>query len=193
MIDKVHSDGKLPRIQANTNATLNVNGEFSIDENNRPVRIVINPNGPYPELTCLHEIGHFIDHQAIDQVGFMASGASPLLQGWWDAITRSEAIRTLARRQLETLAVVTLANGVSVRLFVEKELVEYLLRPDEIFARSYAQFIATMSKDQILSSQLANVLSSQEWKVYPTQWKEDDFLPILESLRHLFRQKGWME
>lgn len=192
-IDGVHTDGKLPRIQANTDPALTVNGEFSVDEDDRPVRIVIKPDGQYPELTCLHEIGHFIDHQALDRPGTMASEGSPILADWWTAVTQSQAIQTLARRQSQTLTGINLPNGVLVRVVVEKEQVEYFLRPCEIFARSYAQFITTMSKDQLLSSQLASAITSQEWQVYPKQWTEQDFEPIMESLVQIFRRKGWMQ
>jgi hypothetical protein len=65
------------------------------------------------------------------------------------------------------------------------------LQPRELFARSYAQFVASSSRDALMNQQLADVISAVEWQAYPAQWEEADFAPIMEALRHVFQDKGW--
>ena len=71
-------------------------------------------------------------------------------------------------------------------------LVAYLLRPTEMFARSYSQFIAERAGSSELLKELGGVRSRPIEVLYPEQWNETDFRPIAEEFVALFRKRGWM-
>ena len=86
LIDGVHSDGKLPKIFASTDETLTDHGYYERQPDDSPWQIVVSPNGRHPELTCIHEIGHFLDHQALGRAGHWTSISSRGLSGWRKAV-----------------------------------------------------------------------------------------------------------
>jgi hypothetical protein len=70
--------------------------------------------------------------------------------------------------------------------------VTFMLRAQEMWARSYAQYIATRSGDPILRAQLfleRERLAGMPY--YPEQWDDDDFAPIAEAIDELLNAKGW--
>jgi len=189
LIDRVHSDGKLPKIFASTDEALSDHGYYERLPNNTPSQIVINPNGRHPELTCIHEIGHFLDHQALGTAGDWASLGSRL-SGWRKAVEQTQAVQDLRSRRQGPLPV-SLPNGVVLQVFVEQRVLDYALKPIELFARSYAQYITRASQDKVLLVQMAGEINTLEWQVYPLQWQDQDFAPIYDQLELLLRQKGW--
>ena len=60
---------------------------------------------------------------------------------------------------------------------------------EELWARSYAQYIAKKSGNQDMNAQLAEMQESP----FPSQWSDDDFAPIMEAIDGIFRAKGWIE
>jgi hypothetical protein len=190
LIDAVHSDGKLPKIFASTDETLTDHGYYERQPDDSPWQIVLSPTGRHPELTCLHEIGHFLDHQALGRAGQWGSVSSRSLSGWRQAVEQTQAVQDLRSRKQGPLPV-TLASGVSLQVFVEQRVLDYALRPAELFARSYAQYIARASQDKVLLVQIAGELDTLEWQVYPLQWQDKDFTRIYDQLELLLKQKGW--
>ncbi len=68
--------------------------------------------------------------------------------------------------------------------------VEYLLRPRELFARSYAQYIAKVSRDSKLGRELDSVRrNSPPW--YPEQWDDSDFEEVGREFDSLMETLGW--
>ena len=66
---------------------------------------------------------------------------------------------------------------------------EYLLKPRELWARSYAQYIVTKSGDPLLLAELDRIRKGPEpWR----QWTDAEFQPILKQMDKLFRKKGWV-
>jgi hypothetical protein len=71
-------------------------------------------------------------------------------------------------------------------------VVEYLLRPEEMFARAYAQYIARRSGQRELLAELAGERAALlSGRVYHTQWADEDFATILETFDRLLAEKGW--
>lgn len=190
LIDGVHSDGNLPKIFASTDESLTDHGYYQRQPDDSPWQIVVSPNGRHPELTCVHEIGHFLDHQALGRAGQWASVSSCSLSGWRKAVEQTQAVQDLRGRQQGPLPV-TLPSGVSLRVFVEQRVLDYALGPLELFARSYAQYITRASQDKVLLVQMAGEIDTLEWQVYPLQWQDEDFAPIYDQLELLLRKKGW--
>ena len=69
--------------------------------------------------------------------------------------------------------------------------VSYLLDYNEMWARSYAQYIALRSEKPLLLRQLSPVSALPVSLHQLLQWESDDFVPILDAIDALFRRKGW--
>jgi hypothetical protein len=119
--------------------------------------------------TMLHEFGHFIDGELFDRIEFtdtVTDDISHPLRAWWEAVRASDSLRGIA-------------NSTSL----DDEFREYLLRTDEVWARSFAQWAA-------LRSGRANVMD----KVMRggAQWSDSDFDAIARALDDIFRGRGWL-
>ena len=65
-IDSIHDDGKLPVIPVKSSRATRFYGAYvHYPHSGRALDIRISKNGNHKALTLAHEIGHFIDHQAI--------------------------------------------------------------------------------------------------------------------------------
>lgn len=199
-IDAVHTDGQLPTIpitsysrgagtSGNVSAggyratvdaqTGKATGSLSIELNSheQAMRGVRN--------TLAHEIGHFLDHRAFGDVADLATRAGdPAFADWRataDASAHVQQLRTAAR----TGTIVR--NGVRLRS-IDVGYVRYLLQPHEVWARSYAQYVAEVSGNPAMLAEIARELGSAR---YPTQWAQADFAPIRAAIDTLFRSRGW--
>jgi hypothetical protein len=66
---------------------------------------------------------------------------------------------------------------------------EYYLRPREIWARAYAQWIAVRSGDRTLLNQVKKLSASHySWRV----WEEKDFEPVAREIDAMFEKRGWL-
>lgn len=76
---------------------------------------------------------------------------------------------------------------------IEKQYIEYLLQNEELWARSYAQFITAKSAHPELQEQLSRLRDRPPHSLYYwEQWDDEDFLPISAEIEAVFRQLGWM-
>lgn len=183
LIDNVHGDGKLPLIPVKNTNSKQYNGAYThLAYSGKPVDIKFNGRGEHPELTLAHEIGHFIDHQGIE-AGKYGSQESTLFQGWVDAVQNSSPVKTLT----------AMREGPDRNSYNQSHI-EYLLRPREIWARSYAQYITERSEDPILIEQLTAILNTNKGarSPYPYQWPKSEFEPIAQSIDQLFLKLGWL-
>jgi hypothetical protein len=155
-----------------------------------------------------HESGHYFDWANFDTPpgvwasgktsgtgGFWRSGVwqpvsdfgyaevSPALRGVMDAITGSPEWRELAS-VLQAVDRPGIGVGnVSQSTF---EYLQYLTNPQEMFARSYAQFIAVETGNPALLAQIARGVGAD----IPTQWAAESFGPIQDAFRAMFRSSG---
>ena len=64
----------------------------------------------------------------------------------------------------------------------------------EIFARAYAQYIATKSKNpEMLAVLRSRQGKPEDGKGYPDQWDDDDFVPLYEEIENIFLKIGWLK
>lgn len=64
---------------------------------------------------------------------------------------------------------------------------EYYLRPREMFARAYAQYIALRSGDEVMLDQILRRKAD-----FPgTQWDDADFGPVAKAFDELFTARRW--
>ena len=193
-IDQVHTDGVLPRLPVTTAALTDLHGYFRSTTAGDAVEIVVNLFSPHVELTTVHEIGHFLDFKALDQAAPWASANSPAFASWREAVKRSQAAQTL--RHFSDPAVSTikapLGNASVVEYPVDKVYVAYLFRARELWARSYAQFIATESHDPALLQQLEEERERPGSSIYyPKHWDDDDFEPVRAEIDAIFQDLRW--
>jgi hypothetical protein len=180
-IDRVHGEGVLPQLAVAVEPRLADESSYVwAAPQGIALGIALRPDAPHPRLNLLHEVGHFLDHQAIDRVGIFASVADARFADWRRAVVGSEATRrlmTIARR----------ADRPKVG-----DYATYLLRTEELWARSYAQCVTVASEDIGLRGDLDERRRHvSEPGSIPVQWGDDDFRPIAASILDLFQSLGW--
>ena len=181
IIDRIHDDGILPIIPIKRSRSRRYFGAYYRTRfGNDAIDIRLSDIGDHKELTLTHEIGHFIDHQGLPEAG-MSSEFSQQLDGWRNAVLASPEIKRLESNRK--------------RHHNNHDLLSYnsyLLRRREIWARSYAQWIATKSGDRKMRTQLTELVNTDKPDL-PTQWQDDHFKPIADEIDKLFTKLGWLK
>jgi len=171
-IDKVHSDGALPMADVIADTVTKMDALGSYDPRTNAIEFA--HDGTWPELTVVHEVGHFLDRRALGSgVGYATHSLdTPELRDWWTAIVGSPTFQSITPRKTRDL-----------------DAWAYFTSPHEAWARSYSQFIAMESADPILKACVDRVLKCpQPWR----QWQEAEFKPIADAIRAVLQSKGWM-
>jgi hypothetical protein len=173
-IDSVHGDGELAAIPvrwgipanaavAEYTATADLAEAVSLTIDSRRARWMIG---------TVHEIGHFLDHRGIDDPTALASRQSPQLADWRVAVNSTSGYRSLVDRPAA---------------------LEYLGQPEELWARSYAQWVALRSGDETLRRQIVELRGPDPSEIaVHIQWDAADFEPIADAFDTLFRRLGWI-
>jgi len=114
------------------------------------------------------------------------------MQKWFDAAKNSRAMQGI--KEIYTTGKVKGrdSKGNLSTYNVDRNYVRYLQRTPEVFARSYAQYIAIRSGNEALMTQLRTARKRNEAGIgYQTVWDDDDFVPIAAAFDDLFKEKGW--
>lgn len=147
--------------------------------------ILVSSDGDDPAFTLVHEVGHYLDHQALGVApGTFASAAGELCE-LLDSLEMTDAVREL--RRLERQAPIALSDVGGLAVILDDDDFAYLLEPEELFARSYAQYVAVRSGDPTL---LRDLLAAQRI-VYPQQWKDRDFEAVAAAFDEVLEALGW--
>lgn len=197
-IDRVHGDGALPELPITTKSDMDAFGAYRhVRERGqsltKPLDIQINGKGDHHQLTLTHEVGHFLDHQALGKVGTMASESDPKLAAWRTAVDNSAAVERLKdkRRNPYKYEAEVEVEGSRFRTSPDPIFTSYLLDRKELWARSYAQYVAQRSGNPAMLAQLAGERLSPIYG--DRQWDDDDFAPIAAAIDELFRGLGWLQ
>jgi len=162
-------------------------GYYTYFDNN-PVEIGILSNGDHILNTTAHEIGHYIDHQALGK-GKWSSLMMTMDSGmgkYMTAIENSEAYKALDKAW-ETGKLVL--KGSSMTVGLSRETCAYYLSQQELWARAYAQYIANKSGNAAMLKELKKLQSS----IIPSQWSDEDFIEIEKAIDELFKERGWLK
>lgn len=179
-IDSVHGIEGLPPLDI-TAITGNSNGKYKWYEDGKPVGIGINSKGDHQEMTTAHEIGHFIDHQALGQAGSFASEDKNSEAGQIVAALRNtESYKNVG--VIET----TMPNGITYEARMSRSDVAYYRKPIEVFARAYSQYIAVRSQNP----EMLRHLEESRNKGYKILWTDEEFEPIAKQFDAMFEGKG---
>jgi hypothetical protein len=119
-----------------------------------------------------HEIGHFIDAQLGRDNQFGTLSRLDLFGEWEEAAKNSGALQDLRRAK------------------VSKATKEYLLSTQEVWARSYAQYVTTRSGSQTLGKEL---YFNRGFGQKGALWEDDDFEPVGAAIDGIFRKLGWLK
>lgn len=179
-IERVHDiPNGMPAIRVTNRHTKNSLGHFKWTQSGRAVEINVRTTGSGHASTFAHEFGHFLDHQGFGSAGgFMSDKPSPAMKRVLDAINNSRStqlLRDAAKIDRRT------AN-----------YVKYATAPAEMWARAYAQWVATTSNNTSMLQEL------MRWRTLKgadrfSQWDSNEFEPIRAAIDALMREEGLMK
>ncbi|MBE0439591.1 MAG: hypothetical protein IBX57_07530, partial [Gammaproteobacteria bacterium] len=184
-IDKVHSVKGLPEIpvvkirkKGTEHGYFDAAGEIGLRD-----------TASEPQLTVAHEIGHYIDYFGFFGRGY-SSVNSELFNDWRRAIKKSPEVKNLVNIIYGDLD----NEAAELGLVYDKKHVKYLLEPEELWARSYAQWVASKNVGSEVAKQLEQRLERQNKAVlnYTRQWKPDNFKAIFDAIDDIFKTTGWL-
>ncbi len=195
-IDAVHRDGRLPTIpMRRVVLSRRLHGHFRHVAGGPALDIGVHPAARHAALTAVHEVGHFLDYAGLGAGGEFCSVSGDALGAWRAAVRGSGAVQRLGQllRFTADRPPETRAGGDVVRYPAEHRYIEYLLQNEELWARSYAQFIAARSAHPLLGEQLDRLRVRPARRLYyGSQWDDVDFRPIQAEIEALFRGQGWL-
>lgn len=205
LIDSVHGDGKLPKVDVIASEIGEDHGhlKFTDDSLTEIEYIVVNEKvigglsagEMHSEMTAAHEIGHLLDLKGMGE-NWETRGSQKWDANWeayHEAITDSPEVRELedmfARPHLYKGKVEI--DGNILEAHPDSSCVRYYLQNHEGFARAYAQYIATKTGDPAMNSQLDSMRG--ELFYGKRQWSAENFKPIEKALDNLFAAQGWIK
>ena len=163
-VDEVHDDGALPRIPVKGSAGRSL-GLFNYGKDKH---IAIKSTGSWPALTTVHEVGHFLDYDGIGKAGRFETEKGGLLD-----VVIARIRKTKSMEQMHA------TPGINHKYFAD---------PREMWARAYAQYVATRSSKPRLRAELKRVRESfQPWR----QWSDEEFEPIANEIDKVFEKLKW--
>lgn len=193
-IDRVHRVEGLPRhaLRQGTRATdapFRKPGTLGFYDPSRR-EAVVRRGIDHPRTTAAHELGHAV------QAHMPAPLSGDALAAWRNAVAGSDAVRSMAaifdevRRTRGRYRWRSAAGEVEAR--VDPAWCRYTLQWDELWARSYAQWIAGRSGDDAMLAGVAARSGSDYPPTAALQWSDADFAAIGRALDDFFRGLGWL-
>ncbi|MDD3885371.1 MAG: phage minor head protein [Victivallaceae bacterium] len=190
VVDSTLAFPKLPELPVLATHETSTLGAFAWNH------IEVSVLGSHPELTMSHEFGHLIDHEFFGK-GFHGLGTrqnheelAPLME----TIKNSGCVRGIKNLIGRKFVLTTkLDSGGSFKSTKETDNkhARYLVTDEELFARAFAQYMASKSGDFQL---VAQVEALRAGKLYGlSQWSQKQFAPIKEEFDKLFAAKGWLK
>lgn len=195
-VDKVHVDGRLPVISVRRALLTNKHGQYLIQQPDRAPAVMISHFTNEAEFTTVHEVGHFIDFHGLGTGAQSASRSGDILSGWRAAIKSSQAVQHLGSLWQSSTSMIKMrqSNGFMVEYPISQAYLKYLLLPEELWARSYSQFIAVRSGSPSLLHQLDRCRDRPLHAFYyESQWDDADFTAIMSETQSAFQKMGWMK
>ena len=143
----------------------------------------IRGNGPTVQLTTAHEIGHYLDHRLLGNSGKSFETAHltrPTTKAWLAEVQNTPEVRRLQE-------ILAQADGPL------EAHVAYLLSPEELWGRSYAQWVAVRSGQQQMLDGVNHWLDSAAPWTSSRQWGHTGFEPVAKAIDAIFRDKGLLK
>ena len=219
-IDKVHGDGPLAPLPVTIKRmAARRQAEFAYSWGDIPQEINMRAKPDHPMMTLAHEIGHWLDNSGIgrNKEPVSAGGHGQItrnmvryrpdefpkhwpagLKDWHAAIMKSEAVQRLGSlsktMRAQGYIEFTTEDGATNKTRISSSWLSYALRTNELWARSYAQYIAVRSGNAKMMAELRKEQAEQKSARVPitAQWQDDDFEPIARAFDTIFTQLGWL-
>jgi len=165
-------------------------------ETHVPQELRVATGSATPGVNFLHEYGHFLDNVAFDAPIYGSHTASSA--GWArlraafesspevQMLREKLALRTTQRDTAMRARDDALARGLARSV----SHLEYLLRPQEVFARAFAQWTARRYGGRLLQKEMAAKLQRQQFDphAYVDQWHPDNFGDVSAAMEALLRE-----
>ena len=183
-VDAVHTATNLKPVAVEMNPLVQ-GAVFDAYTGTGPYTIYLNPHGSHVELSLIHEVGHFLEWQCIPKSGFgQRSFKSDLFfAAWLQAVRESQNVnRLLDLRDAE-------AEESSVQ-----KTASYLLDEQELWARSYSQYVAVKMLSPALLQQIAAENKTITGKIqFNPYWDAADFHAVRSEMDKIFQALGWVK
>lgn len=190
LIDSVHGDGSLPEVVLYEDIMSPMLGSYNAYQDGRTESIRFRGrSNPTPTYTIVHEVGHFIDHQGIGKPGEFVDLS--YMKDWYIAVQQTDAVGRLRDMQPGDVIGTSEFRGTVQEIKVNPDYKNYLLSSEELWARSYAQYIGVKSGDEALLAELRELQDPA--RPYPSQWQDDDFAPVVQAIDAMFKELGWLK
>ena len=175
-VNKIHGDGKLPKIPIRASASRSYYGAYDPREGQLAIMLA---GGNHVELTTLHEIGHFLDHKGFPGAGLNSAKLKPLIE----EMRKTSEIQRLTEMFKDT------------RAYTQKwKYIRYLLKPTEMVARGYSQYIPAKINDKKLLDQVKAIIQNGLTEsTRLSQWTTESFGPIEEVFDSILEGMGWLK
>ncbi len=191
IIRRIHGDGQIPPISVREWRFADHPAALEYDHNDdgtiRPRGILVGFGLEYSAHDVIHEIGHLLDW-AIGRKVYASQSNHPLLAKWREAVESTTTIRRL--RALDGQKTMIWRGE---EIMVDQKEITYQPNPTEMFARTYAEFIASVSGDIQVKNEIGQEVSHfLRQRQYPRQWNNEEFEPIALAFKQLFATLKWV-
>lgn len=194
LIGQVHTDGSLPLVVFQHLPHI-ADGEY---RPTIPPQILIDIGARDKLSTVIHEIAHVIDQFGIgdgiygqlESSNLRDAAYSGPLGGWWRETLATSTVATLLSSLEDPTQLTVTINGYEVT--PDEVDLEYLIAPEELWARAYLQYITVKTQDTGLISELQSTLSKRTYTRLE-QWPLYEFRLIEAQIDVLFRNLGWRD
>lgn len=183
-IAKVHGDGGLSPLPTKQTSAKRIHGSFDSSPFATSYdKLSLSSKSTHQALTMAHELGHYIDLRGLGRNHSMFVTDMARRNNTDDPV-----VAAMNDFVMEAASSATIRNGSAAYGAVSPKYAQYFSGPDEMWARAYAQFIATRSGDPTLMQQVrAGQASGYQ------QWSDADFVPVDAAVENVLRAQGWME
>lgn len=153
-------------------------------------------NGDSLETSVMHEVGHYLDYSDLGtdegqfgsgslvfgEDGAQVIGASEFMAPVMDSVLASPEGQQLTQMlsDLERTGMADIGGGRTIAGSRARDALRYVTDPRELFARAYAQFVATEAGSDGARAELT---SGSENDLIPYQWAPENFGPIGDAIR----------
>jgi len=181
-IGSVHVVSDLPRLRI-TFTDSDQYGGYTPETDEAERRLELSVRSVTPRLTTAHEIGHFLDDALGDFVVFSSMETRSPISRIIHTARQSRAIGQMEEFRRQSEGVI---NPTRFQVLNRLEAVE-------IWARSYAQYIALRSGDKQMMREVEYRRRIETDVRRNEQWEWDDFAAIAMAIDAEFGDLGWRQ
>jgi Phage minor capsid protein 2 len=146
-----------------------------------------------PSAAFVHEYGHMIDYRGLAQSPDLpasklaATGEGPLAK-WYSAVQKTPEYRRMqdVLANPDAFSRIEIENGERFKVSPNVKVGQYLSDPEELWARSYAQYIGNKTGHDYNPGGSAD-------SFFPSAWSGENFGPVSDAIESVLRRKGWLK